>query len=188
MKLFSKVRRFWAADAGAIAAEFGLVISILIVILMGCYEAARYILLNQKLDRTSSSVADLTAQASGMSVTIMNDIYQAALQQSLPFDLAGSGRVIVSSVYRPDTADPVVQWQCAGAGAFTSGTSSIGSEGGTATMPSDFTVGVGENVVVAEVLYDYEPFMFEFIFEPAVFRHSTFTRPRGTLLTTDPGC
>ena len=66
MKIVSAVRRFLREDRGAIAIEFGLVISTLIVILMGCFEAGRYILLNQKLDRTSSSVADLIAQASGI--------------------------------------------------------------------------------------------------------------------------
>jgi len=186
--LFERVRRFLKADTGAIAAEFGLVISMLIVILMGCFEAARFILLHQKLDRASTSVADLTSQADGVSVATINDIYQAALQQTLPFDLAGEGRVIVSSIYRPDTNAPVVQWQCSGAGAFGTATSQIGSEGGNATVPAPFTVEVGENVIAAEVYYDYEPFIFDVVFDPAVFRHVTFTRPRGTLLVTDPGC
>ena len=60
--------------------------------------------------------------------------------------------------------------------------------GGDALMPSTFSVDIGENVVVAEVFYDYQPFLFEGIFQPAVFRHASFTRPRGSLLVTDPGC
>jgi Flp pilus assembly protein TadG len=188
MNLCARIRGFWRAEGGAIAAEFGLVISVLIVILMGCFEAGRYILLNQKLDRASSSVADLVAQADGMSASILDDIYQAAVQQSLPFGLADNGRVIVSSIYRADTADAVVQWQCQGGGSFAGGASNVGSEGSSAVLPVNFTVGVGENVVVAEVLYDYEPFIFDYIFEPKVFRHSTFTRPRGSLLINDPGC
>jgi hypothetical protein len=55
-------------------------------------------------------------------------------------------------------------------------------------MPSSFSVDANENVVVAEVLYDYKPFLFQGIFKPTVFRHTSFMRPRGGLLTTDPGC
>lgn len=186
-RLIARGRGFPSAEAGAIAAEFGLVISVLIVILMGCYESGRYILLHQKLDRASTSVADLIAQASGMSMSILNDTYAAGVEQTLPFDLAGEGRIIVSSVYN-QAGTAKVQWQCAGGGAFTSGTSTIGAEGATATMPASFAVGLGENVVVAEVLYDYHPFLFNGIFKPSVFRHTTVTRPRGLLLTEDPGC
>jgi Flp pilus assembly pilin Flp len=187
MKIVSTVRRFLREDRGAIAIEFGLVISTLIVILMGCFEASRYILLNQKLDRTSSSVADLIAQASGITAGVLSDTYSAADEQTLPFDLSGHGRVIISSVYNAAGTVNVV-WQCEGGGAFIGATSNIGAEGGVATMPTNLPVSLNENVVVAEVFYDYKPFLFEGIFQPTVFRHTTFTRPRGSLLVTDPGC
>ena len=188
MKAIPTIRRFWKEESGVAAIEFGLVISILVVILMGCFEAGRYILLNQKLDRTSSSVSDLIAQADNVTTGVLSDTYAAAEEQTLPFDLAGHGRVIVSSVYKPDTSTAKVQWQCKGGGAYTSAASAIGNEGGDALMPSTFSVDIGENVVVAEVFYDYQPFLFEGIFQPAVFRHASFTRPRGSLLVTDPGC
>jgi len=188
MKAISTIRRFLNEDRGAIAIEFGLVISALMVILMGCFECSRYILLNQKLDRTSSSVADLIAQANGITAGVLSDTYAAADEQSLPFDLSGHGRVIISSVYKPDTNPAKVQWQCKGGGSYTTATSKIGAKGANATMPTTLPVDVGENIVVAEVFYDYKPFLFPGIFKPAVFRHATFTRPRGSLLVTDPGC
>jgi Flp pilus assembly protein TadG len=188
MKAHPLIRRFWRDDYGAVAIEFGLVISTLIVILMGCFEAGRYILLNQKLDRTSTSVADLIAQADNITTAVLSDTYAAADEQTLPFDLAGHGRVVISSVYKPDTTSAKVQWQCSGGGSYTSASSAVGSEGGDADMPSTFSVDVGENVVVAEVFYDYQPFLFEGIFQPSVFRHTSFMRPRGSLLVTDPGC
>jgi Flp pilus assembly pilin Flp len=188
MKFFATLRRFWKEDGGAIAIEFGLVISTLIVILMGCFEASRYILLNQKLDRASSSVADLISQANGITPGVLSDTYAAADEQALPFDLSGHGRVIITSVYKPDTNPAKVSWQCKGGGSYTTASSKIGTKGGDATMPTNLPVDVGENIVVSEVFYDYKPFLFEGIFKPSVFRHTTFTRPRGTLLVTDPGC
>jgi Flp pilus assembly protein TadG len=188
MKAISRIRRFLKDDRGVAAIEFGLVISALIVVLTGCFEASRYILLNQKLDRTSSSVADLIAQANGITTGVLSDTYAAADEQSLPFDLSGQGRVIISSVYKPDTNPAVVQWQCKGGGSYTAATSKIGTKGANATMPTTLPVDVGENIVVAEVFYDYKPFLFQGIFKPTVFRHTTFMRPRGSLLVTDPGC
>jgi Flp pilus assembly protein TadG len=186
MRVIQTIRRFWKDDSGVAAIEFGLVISILIVILTGCFECGRYILLNQKLDRTSTSVVDLIAQADNVTTGVLSDTYAAAEEQTLPFDLATHGRVIISSVYKPDTSTEKVQWQCEGGGSYTSASSEIGDEGSDADMPDTFTVGVGENVVVAEVFYDYEPFLFEGVFQPAVFRHTSFMRPRGSLLVTDP--
>jgi Flp pilus assembly protein TadG len=188
MRAIQTIRRFWKEESGVAAIEFGLTISILIVILMGCFEAGRYILLNQKLDRTSTSVVDLIAQADNVTAGVLSDTYAAADEQTRPFDLAGHGRVVVSSVYKPDTSSAKVQWQCAGGGSYTSAASSIGSEGGDAAMPTTFSVDVGENIVVAEVFYDYEPFLFEGLFQPAIIRHTSFMRPRGSLLVTDPGC
>jgi len=188
MKVFSTIRRFLREDRGAIAIEFGLVISVLIVILMGCFEAGRYILLNQKLDRTSSSVADLISQANAVTSGVLTDVYAAADEQTEPFDLVGHGRVIISSIYKPDTNPAKVSWQCKGGGSYTAATSKIGNKGADANMPTTLPVDVGENIVVAEVFYDYKPFLFNGIFKPSVFRHTSFMRPRGSLLVADPGC
>ncbi len=184
MMVSKRIGRFLRDRRGAIAAEFGLVISVLIVILMGCFEAGRYILLNQKLDRAASAVADLVAQTSGISDAQLADIYIAAGKQVAPFAFGGEGNVIVSSVWKPDIEDATVVWQRDSGGSI--GTSAIGGEGDNADMPGDFTVGQGENVIVAEVFYDYEPFLFPGIFEPKIFRHASFTRPRGSLLTAPP--
>lgn len=194
MKANAAIRRFWSEDYGAIAIEFGLVISALITILMGCFEAGRYILLNQKLDRASSSVSDLVSQSTNVTAGVLDDIYFAAGEQTLPFDLPATGRVIVSSVYRPDGNPATVVWQCQGGGALAGQSSSVGDEGAVASMPphdeaiADGFVGVGENVIVAEVLYEYDPIMFGRFFKPGVIRHTTYTRPRGSLFVNDPGC
>src|SRR5262245_1827231 len=160
MKAIATFRRFLRADHGAVAIEFGLVISTLIVILMGCFECGRYILLNQKLDRTSSSVADLIAQANGITTSVLSDTYAAADEQTQPFDLAAHGRVIITSIYKPASTADIV-WQCKGGGSYTAATSTIGSKGGTATLPTTLPVDVNENIVVAEVFYDYKPFLFD---------------------------
>lgn len=188
--LKNTIRRFLRDERGVAAAEFGLVLPILLMILTGCFEAGRLILLHQKLDRASAGVADLVTRESSLTVAMLNDFYLAAERQTMPFDLPGRGRVIVSSVFLPDVDDPPeVRWQCAGGGAFSSEASSIGTEGGDATLPSTFDLVQGENVIVAEVLYDYEPFIFDDIFEAHTVRHTSYTKPRlDDLLTKPTGC
>jgi Flp pilus assembly protein TadG len=194
-------RRFGAAEDGAVAIEFAFVISILIVLLLGAYECTRYILVNLKADRTSSTVADLIAQSDGMTVAILNDVYSAAIGQMQPYDQTNNGRVIVTSIYRPDstTTNGTVVWQCQGGGSYTTGvTSHIGTKGNPPTLPSGFTVDIGENIIVAEVFYHYTPSLFPSLkniggyqfdmFQPTTFYHITYDRPRGSLFTIDPGC
>jgi Flp pilus assembly protein TadG len=188
--LVTTIRRFLQEERAVAAAEFALLLPILITILMGCFEASRYILLRQKLDRASSSVADLVSQATGgISSTMLTDIFVAADKQTEPFDLAGSGRVIVTSVYREASdVDPIIEWQCQGGGTYGGAVSKVGTvEGGDANM-SSIDMGAGWNVIVAEVYYDYQPFLFAGIFDPQVFYHRSFTRPRGATLLSDPGC
>lgn len=94
----SMVQRFLRERLGVAAVEFGLSLPILMLILTGCFEASRYILLHQKLDRASTSVADLVAQNDGVSTSVLTGVYAAADEQTLPFDLVGRGRVIISSI------------------------------------------------------------------------------------------
>jgi Flp pilus assembly pilin Flp len=187
-----KIGRFLRDQVGVAAVEFGLAIPILMIIFMGCFEAGRYLLLHQKLDRASTSVADLASLSGTISAAALADIYSAADHQTEPFDLLGQGRVILSSVYRDPSTPTVtnVLWQCQGGGALTGQTSKIGEAGKPATLPAYFPVDINENVVVAEVLYDYKPFlfqnMFQHVFAPKKLRHTSYTRPRGALLLTKP--
>lgn len=191
MPMWNKMmRRFLRDERGVAAAEFGLALPILIAILMGCFEAGRLILLHQKLDRASASVADLVTQESSLTSDMMDEFYLAAERQTMPFDMPAAGHVIVSSVFLQDVDDgPKVQWQCDGGGALAGQTSNIGTEGGDATLPNTFTLVQGENAIVAEVLYNYQPFLFDGIFEPHVLRHISYTKPRLDDLLNEPtGC
>jgi Flp pilus assembly pilin Flp len=191
MAMMNKMfRRFLRDDAGVAAAEFGLALPILLLILFGCFEAGRLILLHQKLDRASASVADLVTQESSLTAEMIDEFYLAADRQTMPFDLPGSGHVIISSVFLQDVDDgPQVKWQCDGGGALAGQTSVIGTEDGDATLPNTFSLVLGENAIVAEVIYSYQPFLFDSIFEPHVLRHVSYTKPRLEDLLNEPtGC
>jgi Flp pilus assembly protein TadG len=178
--------RLLGQERGTVIAEFALMLPVLMLILLGCYESARAILLHQKLDRAAASVADLVAQSQTVSLDILADIYTAAEEQTQPFDLAGEGRVIVTSIYRANGAlTPTIVWQ-ANSGTGPTVTSSLGQDGEVPTLPDGFTVDEDENVIVAEVFYDYTAFLYQGLFEEGIVDHRTFARPRGALLTVPP--
>src|SRR5690606_40068921 len=61
-------------------------------------------------------------------------------------------------------------------------TSKIGGEGDNANLPADFEVRNGETAIIAEVYFDFAPFLSELIVEPRVVYHTAHFRPRlGTL-------
>ncbi len=176
------LRRFLADQRGAALIELGFAVPILVAILLGCFETTRYVLLHQKMSRAAASTADLVAQLDGITVAQMNDLFDAASQLMEPFDLGTDGRIIVSSVYRPGQAAATVVWQQLNAGGIAA-SSAIGASGAVAALPTGLTVDTGENVIVAEVVYDYEPFFFDAIFDPVRLQHDAFNRPRIANLT-----
>lgn len=172
------LRRFAEDRGGAALIDFAFAVPILIVVLIGCFEATRYVLLRQKLDRAVAATADLVAQQENITLAQLTDLFDAAEQLLDPYDLATDGRVIVSQVYWPDPDDPAeVEWQeQSPTGIMVS--SRIGVENGEATLPDGFTVRTDEAVIVAEVFYDYEPFFLANLFEARRLYHSAYNRPR----------
>jgi hypothetical protein len=111
----------------------------------------------------------------------LDDIFAAAEYVAQPFDLPNLGIVIVSAIINEDGDGPIVAWQRSGAGTA-SHTSQIGVEGGAATLSADFEVREGETAIIAEVFYDFEPFLSELIVEPQTLYRRAHHRPRlGTL-------
>ncbi|HSO42487.1 MAG TPA: hypothetical protein VLR47_06565 [Rhodospirillales bacterium] len=139
------------------------------------WERSGHLMVNQKVERTSASLADLVAQSAVVTEGGMNNLFQAAKFVMDPFDLAGAGRLIVTSVAA--SGGPArIKWQRSyGAG---SGSSTFGPEGAVATLPNGLIVRDGENVILCEAFFRYEPMVFtEIIKETTVHRFAVF-RPR----------
>src|SRR3546814_17378102 len=108
-------------------------------------------MLHQNRNRAASSTADLVAQLSAVTDAQLTDRFDAASRLLEPYDLGANGRVIVSSVHRPDAAvPPVIAWQRLSSGG-TLATSNNGAQGDDAALPSGLTVDAGENVIVTEI-------------------------------------
>jgi len=182
-----KWREFWNDRSGASLIELGFAMPVLVTLLLGGVEIARYVLLHQKLDRVSSSIADLVSQSETISVGDLQNIYDAAQFVAKPFDLPASGTVIVSSVSNPIGGPTTkVNWQKSGAGNVPA-TSQVGTAGGAATLPTGFTVADGQSIIIAEVFFDYVPWILGDFTEANQIYHRALFRPRyGGLTTLNP--
>ncbi len=171
------IRRLRASEKGGVMMEAGFAIPLLIVMLLAGFEISRLTLLNQKIDRAATSMADLVSQTKNLTTAQLTDMFAATKSVMEPFDVSGSGRVIVSSIGAVGANPTTIFWQRAGSGSIIA-TSKIGAEGGTPTLPAGMNIVAGEGLIVAEVFYDYTPFIFwDFVAASQLYQRAFF-RPR----------
>lgn len=167
---------------GFSAAEFGLILPILLLFCVGTIEFSRLILITQKLQSGSFILADLTARDRTLSTEQMGNIFLALDNVVQPFEIETGGRAIVSSIGVDAADDPVVNWQCGGSGSLEA-ESLIGVAGGEAALPDDLTIAAGETIIAAEVYFSYQPLL-DIGLEPRVIRRAAYFKPRLGDLTT----
>lgn len=182
-KMFSSFCRLLRANQGIAAIEFALSMPFLVILLFGSVEATRYILITQKLEKVSSTLSDIVAQSSTITTAQLNQLITAGGQVMLPYNFQSSGYAVITSVSKTGTASPVVNWQYQGGGNYTQ-TSLIGTSGGDATLPSGFAMVDKENVIIAEVFYDYQPIFTGLIYNATrMYRYGIYKPRLGDLKT-----
>lgn len=165
-------------------AEVGIILPLFVFIILAGVEVGRFALLQQKLNRTAVSMADLVAQSESLSLTDITNLYSAARYVVRPFDL-DKGVVIVSAIRRTGTNAPAIDWQCAGAGSAVA-SSALGASGGPATLPAGFSLDAGESAIYAEVVYDFTPLLLPDVLKSQRLRHTAVFRPRFGALSALP--
>ena len=152
--LYKAYNKFRRDERGITAVEIAIAIPFALALSLNGIELTRYVLLHQKTERATMTVADLVSQGEVLTVDDLNNIFQAGALITEPFDFAANGAMIVSSVVG-QAAGPNVEWQRAyGQDPQASG---VGGQGGVATLPTGFVVAESESVIMAEIQYRYTP-------------------------------
>ncbi len=166
------LRRFFKGGDGGVLVEIAAVMPLLVILLLGGFEAGRYFMLGQKLQRVVMTVADLAARSETLSTDDFDDIFAAAGEVARPFALDDGGVIRVSSVRRPPDAAPIVDWQRAhGTG---SATSRLGTEGETASLADPALVKEGQGVIVAEISFRFEPLLIDLFPSQDLYAQASF--------------
>lgn len=176
------IRRCLRDRCGTVAVETALALPALVILALSGVEITRYVLLNQKMERASATMADLVSQAETLSEADLVSLFNATGFVVEPFDLAADGRIIISSISKTGSAAARVNWQRGfGSG---SGSSAFGVEGGGATLPTGFVVRDGESIVVGEAFFDFTPMFTGGVLGNTTVYNSSVLRPRFGTLTS----
>lgn len=170
------------------AVEMALFLFFFSTLFLGAFEVPRFLLIGQKMERASSTMADLVAQidpALGNVAGKMDDLFVAADRLLSPYDMADNGRVIISSIGNPGGAGTKILWQKMSPGTM-SAVSAIGAVNATPTLPTGLVVRDGENIIIAEIVFRYEPLFGSMIYKERKLYTRSFTRPRFSALTATP--
>lgn len=182
--LLRQLARFLPERRGAILVEMAFAVPIVLVMILGCFDTGRYILLHQKLDRAASTMADLVSRPTSISGSEVDSMFTAAQELVSPYSLADNGLVIVTSVSRATDDSARIDWQREGGGGL-SVSSDVGTTvGQLATLPAGFTMREDENVIITEVFFDYEPMFLDGVLDSGVTSHIAIRKPRRGDLST----
>lgn len=160
VKYFRSLLTFKRDQHGLAFLEFAICLPFILALLMGAIEVTRYILIAQKVEKVAVTISDVVSQGTTISTSQMNNIVTAAEQVMLPYSFGANGFVIISSVKQngvPNVSNPPrVSWQYTGGGTWTQA-SQVGTVGAVATLPSSVTLNDKDNVIIAEIYYNYAP-------------------------------
>ena len=177
-RLIDPLRGLATDRRGVVLLEVALMTPVLVVLLMGAYDYGRYVLVHQKIQRTSTTVADLVARENSLVVGDMAGILAASEHVMAPFTLSSNGTILVSIITDPGSGD-LVHRQFSGGGTL-SKTSRLGAAGSTPTLPSGLTVDPGDVVVATEVFFDFDAlFLPNWSIGDSLYQ-ATYFRPRGS--------
>ena len=176
---------------GVSAIEFAILLPMLITFVIGSIEVTFKIWSTQKAEKLAVTLSDVVAQSQTVTSNDLAQLTGAVDKIMEPFAFGpDEGKIIITSVYVPqDGTIAKVNWQCAfpPSGAFVAA-STLGDEGENAQLPTGFTMAPRDNVIVAEVFYQYEPVAKGMLFDEATIYRRAMFKPRLGALTTDPGC
>lgn len=141
--------------SGSVLIEFAFGAALLVTLLLGTVELARFILLQQKLERVAMTVADLNARGEELTRAEVQAVFAAVPHLLAPFRMGADGVVVVSSVGDSGTGRTTVLWQEHGGGTAPA-VSRLGAVGETAILPHGLTFARNETAVVAEAMLRYE--------------------------------
>lgn len=174
--IIKEIQRLASDCRGAAAVELALIAPVLVALMLSGVEISRFILLNQKIERVSVTMADLTSQAESLTEADLDGLFQVSGHVMAPFDLMTDGQVIISSINAKDGNPAVISWQRSfGVLANASG---FGGEGGAPTFTGGFSVNDNESLIVAEVYYTYEPLVISGVIDPVTLYNASYFQPR----------
>lgn len=166
--------RLARCQKGVAAIEFAMIVPIMFLLFVGSVEFSQAITVDRRVTQVASSTADLVARERSITTSDLEGIMQIVDELMAPYDPTKLKLTLIN-VYSSisNAAETKVCW-------------SFNYQGGVNTYSQDqsYTVpagilDAGSSVVVAEVLYNYDPLIFRyFITTTMPLREKFYLKPR----------
>ena len=168
------VRRMSRNNDGVAAIEFAFIASIMFTLFIGTVEFSQALTVDRRVTQIASSSADLIARQKTISTTEIDGVMQIIDHLMQPYDpslLSVTVLNVQASISNANQTTVCWSYQHnGGANAYT--------EGQSYTLPNSF-LEAGNSVIVAEVVYNYEPLIFKhFIRTTFPLRETFYLKPR----------
>jgi len=173
--------RFLRDNKAIAAIEFALIAPILLALFLGGFELTRYVLIYQKISKTTSSMSDLISRSPELYEADIANSFNAVQHLMAPYYTAANVKVIISSVMDDGTGN-YVNWQRCGGGTL-SVQSSLGKQATYITLPTGFDLGTNEDTIIAEIFFQYQSVVGLKFTTNGIIRKVRFNKPRLGALT-----
>lgn len=144
--------RFIRGAEGTGLIEFAFALPVLLILLAGVIEMTRFVLANQKVDKTATSLADFLGQQEDPDDFNINTLDSAFDKLLDPFDSTTAGYIVSGVSLREDGVTPEIVWRKT-RGAV--GVSKVGPAEGSVANINGLKLQLGEQVIAAEVYYTH---------------------------------
>jgi Flp pilus assembly protein TadG len=188
-----RVIRLLADCSGLAAAEFGLLLPLLLTLFIGSFETGNLLLAYMKVEQAAEMAADLVAQTApnyALQSTDFTNITNAVEQALAPLPTSGLEIAYASITYSTGTA--VIDWHTEVNGASAITASSL-PNGVSATTMGTAASGSTDSVIVVQVTYPYTSPVSFVLKTNWTLTEAAFNRPRyvhcvpsGATTTSDP--
>jgi Flp pilus assembly protein TadG len=156
--LLQRIGRFRAAQGGAAAVEFALILPIMLMLYIGANEASVLISMDRKVQMVSGAVGDLVARSEDKITTAaINDYVKVAGGMVWPYTAPGMVQIVTQVKVSTDGKTAIVDWSKGYRDQALDST--LGRAVGSAVKLPDAVLGIAPNqyVIVAETSLPYTP-------------------------------
>jgi len=185
-RVLAALRRLQAAETGAAAVEFALILPIMLLVYIGAIEGSALIIMDRKVQTVAGALGDLVAQANGkVSAEQMTDYFRAATAIINPYPAENLLQVVTGVTVTEDGVASVVWSKQYQNGLYGEGPH---AEGDSVTLPpAMLDISYDKFVIVSEASTSYLPLFGMVIKEPIELYREGFYLPRFKGSIDEPG-
>jgi Flp pilus assembly protein TadG len=179
---YSYFKRFFLNNKALAAVEFALIVPVLLLLFLGGFELTRYVLIYQKISKTTGSMSDLISRSPELYEIDISNSFSAVEHLLAPYYVEAEVKVIISSIMDDGTGNRI-NWQRCGGGTLDVD-SEVGQQGEYVALPAGFDLTLNEDTILAEVYFQYESVVGIDITSNGIIRKARYNKPRLGALTS----